>query len=145
MQDDACGGSVPQTLLSGKRVREISTPCAEAAGATRTGAKVLKGVSHLEDAMACVPETARSTQQASLEYMQQPSCVHEAAAAAPATDQRPDCCKSSMSQKVGTEADCKAAPAVLPGAADVEQGPQQKGCLRRKPGRGPATLSMSCR
>ena len=32
----------------------------------------------------------------------------------------------------------------VPGAADVEAGPQRPGCLRRKPGRGAATLSMSC-
>lgn len=33
----------------------------------------------------------------------------------------------------------------LPGAADVEAGPQAIACLRRKPGRGDPTLSMSCR
>jgi tRNA-specific adenosine deaminase 1 len=35
---------------------------------------------------------------------------------------------------------------VVPGAADVEPdaAPQQEACLRRKPGRGAATLSMSC-
>ena len=35
---------------------------------------------------------------------------------------------------------------VVPGAADVESeaSPQQLGVVRRKPGRGAATLSMSC-
>lgn len=33
----------------------------------------------------------------------------------------------------------------VPQAQDVEIGTQQPGVLRRKPGRGPSTLSMSCR
>jgi hypothetical protein len=33
----------------------------------------------------------------------------------------------------------------VPEASDVEAGVQQPGCLRRKPGKGEATLSMSCR
>lgn len=32
----------------------------------------------------------------------------------------------------------------VPGQSDVESGPQQLGAIRRKPGRGEATLSMSC-
>jgi tRNA-specific adenosine deaminase 1 len=34
--------------------------------------------------------------------------------------------------------------AAVPGAADVEAGPQQLGCVRRKPGKGDPTLSLSC-
>jgi hypothetical protein len=34
--------------------------------------------------------------------------------------------------------------AVIPQSNDVEKGAQEEGVLRRKPGKGPATLSMSC-
>jgi hypothetical protein len=35
--------------------------------------------------------------------------------------------------------------ALIPRAGDVETGLQMRGCLRRKPGKGEPTLSMSCR
>lgn len=37
-----------------------------------------------------------------------------------------------------------AAHGPTPQAGDVEAGPQATGCVRRKPGRGDATLSLSC-
>jgi hypothetical protein len=39
---------------------------------------------------------------------------------------------------------CSAEAVRVPQQADVEAGPQMVGVLRRKPGRGTSTLSMSC-
>jgi hypothetical protein len=70
-----------------------------------------------------------------------PSKGHTADGMTECTGQDRDCVDPSSSDFTHYRYKC----AVLPKASDVEHGVQEKGCLRRKPGKGAPTLSMSCR
>lgn len=71
-------------------------------------------------------------------FISQPPCGD-------ATIRGASCAQPASAARTGAKLLAQGGSVQVPLCSDVEQGPQRTGVLRRKPGRGDPTLSLSCR